>query len=83
MKLLDARIEADTVYLDLGRGIYGTNRTGTCGGFAMAIQFVALVKHYFPDADEVCVLVDGIPSGRGGEELLFHDSVACPIRLQK
>jgi hypothetical protein len=81
LKLLDAHAEGDTVYLDFGPGISATNSMGTCGGSAMATQFVALVHHYFPQGSDVCVLVEGIPSGRDGDALLFHDGVACPIPL--
>jgi hypothetical protein len=81
LELLGARVEGATVYLDFGRGIYASNSMGTCGGSAMAVQFVALVQHYFPEAGEVCVLVEGIPSGQEGEALVFHDSVACPLPL--
>jgi hypothetical protein len=82
LKLLDASVDGDTVYLDFGPGIYATNSRGTCGGSAMAAQFVALVHSYFADARDVCVLVEGIPSGQDGNALVFHDSMACPIPLR-
>lgn len=82
LKLLNAYVDGDTVYLDFGPGIYATNSRGTCGGSSMAAQFVALVHHYFAEARDVCVLVEGIPSGQDGDALVFHDSVACPIPLR-
>jgi hypothetical protein len=81
LRVLRVHFERDTVYLDFDPGIYATNSMGTCGGSAMAVQFVAAVRHYFPEAGQACVLVEGIPSGREGEALVFHDSIACPMRL--
>jgi hypothetical protein len=81
LRVLRVHFERETVYLDFDPGIYGTNSMGTCGGSAMAVQFIAAVRHYFPAAGQACVLVEGTPSGREGEALVFHDSVACPMRL--
>lgn len=81
LRVREAQVEGDTVYLDFGPGIYATNSMGTCGGFAMSVQFVATVHHFFPEKQEVCVLVEGTPSGKDGEALVFHDGVACPIPL--
>jgi hypothetical protein len=82
LKPLNARVEGDTVYLDFASGIYATNGTGTCGGSAMQVQLLALVNYYFPEARDVCVLVEGIRSGQDGEALVFHDSAACPLPLR-
>jgi hypothetical protein len=81
VQLLDAEVLRTTVRLDLGSGIYATNAMGTCGGDAMALQFFATVRHYFPQAERACVLVNGIRSGDDGEALVFHDSIACPVTL--
>lgn len=81
LELLTARVEADTVYVDFASGIDATNNTGSCGGSAMQAQFLAVVDHYFPQADAACVLVEGTPSGEDGKALLFHDSRACPLVL--
>jgi hypothetical protein len=81
LRVLRVHFERETVYLDFDPGIYATNSMGTCGGSAMAVQFVATVRHYFPEAGQTCVVVEGTPSGRDGEALVFHDSIACPMRL--
>jgi hypothetical protein len=81
LDLRETRVDGGTLFLDLGRGISETNSRGTCGGTAMAYQFVAVAHHYFPHSAAVCVLVNGTPSGERGDALLFHDSVACPISL--
>jgi hypothetical protein len=83
LRLPSVRVDGETVYLDFDRGIYATNAMGTCGGEAMALQFLATVHHYFPDAAAACVLVKGIPSGHKGRGLVFHDSIACPLGLQE
>jgi hypothetical protein len=71
LRLVDQRLDGDTVHLDFAPGIAGTNGMGTCGGSAMAVQFVALVRHYFPNASTLCVR----------DRPVFHDSVACPVPL--
>lgn len=82
LEVLDVRLDGATLNLDFGRGIYATNSLGTCGGSAMALQMAAVAHHYFPRAADLCVLVEGVPSGQDGNSLVFHDSVACPIALR-
>jgi hypothetical protein len=79
LQLFDIETVGTAIHLNLGRGMYATNSMGTCGGSAMAVQFFATVRHYFPHMDGACVLVNGIRSGDGGEALVFHDSIACPV----
>jgi hypothetical protein len=83
LRVRHAHVEGGVVYLDFGKGIYATNSRGTCGGSAMAAQFVATVHHYFPEKREVCVLVEGVRSGQDGGALVFHDGLACPIPLHR
>jgi hypothetical protein len=81
LRVLSMHVEGGTIYLDFDPRIYATNSMGTCGGSAMAVQFLAAVHHYFPEVGQACVLVKGIRSGHEGEALVFHDSIACPMRL--
>jgi len=71
LRLLDQRVDGGTVHLDFTPAISATNGLGTCGGSAMAVQFVALVRHYFPRASTLCIR----------DRPVFHDSVACPVPL--
>jgi hypothetical protein len=48
----------------------------------MALQFRAVVGHYFPGAAQACVLVNRVRSGDEGRALVFHDAVACPLDLR-
>jgi hypothetical protein len=71
LRLVDQRLDGDTVHLDFAPGISATNGMGTCGGSAMAVQLIALVRHYFPKASTLCIR----------DRPVFHDSVACPVPL--
>ncbi|HVM14856.1 MAG TPA: hypothetical protein VM287_11085 [Egibacteraceae bacterium] len=45
---------------------------GSTGGAAMAAQFNAVVFHHYPEAESICVLLDGEPS------TWLHDAMTCP-----
>lgn len=40
----------------------------------MGMQFDAVVSHYYPEAEDICVLVRGEPSS------WLHDMLTCPSR---
>ncbi|HWH31940.1 MAG TPA: hypothetical protein VNU01_04655 [Egibacteraceae bacterium] len=82
LRLLSAGVEdrdgGPTAVLDFGAGISATNQLGSAGGQAAKAQFLAMVAHYFPDARQVVVTVEGRDA-----PALFHDEVwDAPVPLE-
>lgn len=76
LELRSAQLEGAHVTMDFGRGILFAS-SGTTGASAMAAQVTAIAAHYFPDADTLCLLVEG------EQRALFHDFELCPVELQR
>lgn len=72
---LDLRaVETDGSELILDLDTVRASANGTSHGMAMRAQFEAVVRHYYPQTDAVCVLEDGQPTS------WLHDEHSCPSR---
>lgn len=72
LELASARLEGGELVLDFTR--LEAPAGGSHAAAVMALQFEATVAHYFPQAEEICVLEDGEPT------FWLHDGVSCPSR---
>lgn len=74
LDLRSATLEDGLVTMDFGPGILFAS-SGTSGASAMATQVAAIAAHYFPQANDLCLLVEG------DQRALFHDFELCPAAL--
>lgn len=72
LDLGSAHLEGDEVVLDFSS--LEASSPGTTAAMVMGMQFDAVVSHYYPEAEDICVLVRGEPS------FWLHDMVTCPSR---
>lgn len=72
LELNTAEMDGSELVLDFAVLIAGAE--GSTGGAMNAVQFNAVAFHYFPEADSICVLVDGESSD------WLHDALTCPSR---
>jgi hypothetical protein len=49
--------------------------TGSCGSWGRQKAFLATLRHYYPQARSVCLVIEGDPL----ETALFHDVELCPF----
>ena len=67
-----------TAVLDFGAGIEAANQRGSMGRGAASAQFLAMVAHYFPEAEQVVVTVEG----RGAPTLFDEEGWDAPVPLE-
>lgn len=72
LDLESAHLDGHEVVLDFSA--LQASAPGSTAGVVMGLQFDAIVRHYYPEAEEVCVLVDNEPSE------WLHDMLTCPSR---
>lgn len=72
LELRDARLDGTEVVLDFA--VLLAAGGGSTGGLAMRAQFDAVVFHHYPEAESVCVLLNGEPT------FWLHDQLTCPSR---
>lgn len=72
LELLTAELEGDELVLDFA--VLDVGSAETTRGTAMYAQLHAVATHYFPEAQTLCVLVQG-------ESIdWLHDQISCPSR---
>lgn len=82
LQVLDLRTEGGVVTIDFPRDLVRPTSVGSHAGIVTRTQIVAQVNHYFPQAQTLCILIEG--EGGFGQQhgpYLFHESDACPIGL--
>lgn len=70
LELGTARLDGDVLVLDVA--VLDVTAPGSTAGMAMREQFDAIALHHYPQAEAVCMLVDGQPS------VWLHDMLTCP-----
>lgn len=78
LDLLGASVNGDRVTFDFDEGIRETSNTGTCGASAYDATFTPTLRHYYPEAKEICLTVNG-KSPEDARISVFHDVVTCPF----
>lgn len=82
LQVLDLRTAGDVVTIDFPRDLVRPTSVGSHAGIVTRTQIIAQVHHYFPQAQTLCILIEG-EGGPGQQQgpYLFHESDACPIDL--
>ncbi|MGH2450780.1 MAG: hypothetical protein ACRDGE_05840 [Candidatus Limnocylindria bacterium] len=72
LELRSAEMDGSELMLDFA--VLRAGALGSHGSGLMGEQFYAVAFHYYPEADSICVLLDGEPSE------WLHDAFTCPSR---
>lgn len=76
ISLQEARLEGPRLILNFIPEPWADAAQGTTGEGAMLSQIAAAASHYYPEADELCILLAG-----EDQPLFSHGRHACPIEL--
>lgn len=69
------------VTIDFDDAIVRPTSLGSSAGIATATQIKAQVRHLYPDAHTLCILIDGNGSLDEPGPFLFHEAEGCPMPL--
>lgn len=82
LRLTSAVLDGTWLAVDHPDGTVLTdNDYGSAGAAEFAYQYLAVLQHYYPEAETVCVSIDGVESREDGPYIL-HDGVGCPWSLR-
>lgn len=81
MRVRSASVDEGVVTIDFSAAIVAPTSLGSTAGMATSTQIIAQVRHLYPGAHTLCILIEGDGGLDEPGPFLFHEAEGCPIAL--